>query len=118
MFTFSACGAGVRIEPGVERGSAATPGIWRNHTSSPRSGRQRFVIRYLIIIEIASIAVARFAGWCDNSLVVPGVPLRSTPGSTLAPASAGWRTTCDDRNGHTTIEKRAARDSRPGRAAG
>src|SRR5215475_4210985 len=38
MFTFSACGAGDRIEPGVER--SGTPGIWGKRTASPRSGRQ------------------------------------------------------------------------------
>src|SRR5262245_32385031 len=68
MFTSLACGAGGRIEPGVERGSAATPGIWRNHTSSPRSGRQLFVIRHFVIIVIKPIAVARFAGWDDKPL--------------------------------------------------
>jgi len=66
MFTSSACGAGGRIEPGVER--SGTPGIWRNHTSSPRSGRQLFVIRHFMIIEIGPIAAARFAGWDDKSL--------------------------------------------------
>jgi len=29
------------------------------------------------------------AGWRDKFLVVPGVPLRSTPGFTLSPAFAG-----------------------------
>jgi hypothetical protein len=46
------------IEPGVER--SGTPGRWRNHTSSPRSGRQLFVIRHFIIIE--PMAVARIRG--------------------------------------------------------
>jgi len=66
MFTPSACEAGGRIEPGVERDSAATPGIWRKSASSPRSGRQLFVIRHFIIIEIGWMAVARFAGLYDN----------------------------------------------------
>src|SRR5262245_54999808 len=66
IFTFSACGAGGRIEPGVER--SGTPGIWCEQASSPRSGRQLFVIRSFIIIEIGSIAVARFAGLRDKSL--------------------------------------------------
>src|SRR6266498_1415569 len=66
MFTSSACGAGGRIKPGVER--SGTPGRWRNHTSSPRSGRQLFVIRHFMIIEIGPIAVARFAGWDDKPL--------------------------------------------------
>src|SRR5262245_19667094 len=61
----SACGAGGRIKPGVER--SGTPGILRNHTSSPRSGRQLFVIRHFMIIEIGPIAAARFAGLCDKS---------------------------------------------------
>jgi len=39
-----------------------TPGIRHNRTSSPRSGRQLFVIRDLIIIEIMPMAAARFAG--------------------------------------------------------
>src|SRR5262245_42148592 len=66
MFTSSACGAGGRIEPGVER--SGTPGRWRNHTSSPRSGRLLFVTRHFMIIEIGPIAVARFAGWDDKPL--------------------------------------------------
>jgi hypothetical protein len=45
-----------------------TPGILCKHTSSLRSGRQLFVIRYFIIVEIGPMAVARFAGWCDKSL--------------------------------------------------
>jgi hypothetical protein len=70
---------------GVER--SGNPGIWRNQiTSSPRSGRQLFVIHHFNIIEIGAIAVARFAGWYDKSLFLPGVPLRSTPGSILTPA--------------------------------
>src|SRR5215510_16392756 len=66
----SACGAGGRIEPGVER--SGTPGGWRNHTSSPRSGRQLFVIRHFMIIEIGPIAAARFAGWDDKPLTYLG----------------------------------------------
>jgi hypothetical protein len=46
------------IEPGVER--SGTPGIWRNHTSSPRSGRQLFMIRHFNVFEIQPVAVARF----------------------------------------------------------
>jgi hypothetical protein len=42
-----------------------TPGGWRT-PSSPRSGRQFFVIRAITIIEIASIAIARSAGWSIN----------------------------------------------------
>jgi hypothetical protein len=37
--TFSACGAGGRIEPGVER--SGTPGTTMIYRTSPRSGRQR-----------------------------------------------------------------------------
>jgi hypothetical protein len=44
-----------------------TPGIRRNRTSSRRSGRQLFVIRDLIIIEIMPMAAARFAGLCDKT---------------------------------------------------
>src|SRR6266542_3472871 len=73
MFTSSACGAGGRIKPGVER--SGTPGRWRNHTSSPRSGRQLFVIRHFMIIEIGPIAVARFAGWDDKPLSSQGLLL-------------------------------------------
>ena len=41
---------------------AAAPGIWRKYTSSPRSGRQLFVIRHFMIIEIEPMAVARIRG--------------------------------------------------------
>src|SRR5262249_4498890 len=50
--------AGGGIKPGVERGSAATPGISRKYTSSPRSGRQLFVIRHYQWLSPASRAVA------------------------------------------------------------
>jgi len=46
---------------------SGTPGIWRKYASSPRSGRQLFVMRHFIIIEIGPMAVARFAGLCDKS---------------------------------------------------
>jgi hypothetical protein len=45
----------------------ATPGIWRKHTLSPRSGRQLLVIRHYIISGIEPIAVARSAGLDDKS---------------------------------------------------
>jgi len=51
----------------------------RKRKSSPRSGRQLFVIRYLMIIDIAPMAVARFAGWCDKSLSYLGFRLRLHP---------------------------------------
>ena len=36
-------------------------------------------MRHFIIIEIGSIAAARFAGWFDKSLSYLGLRLRSTP---------------------------------------
>jgi len=55
---------------------------------SPRSGRQFFVVRAFIIIGVESIALARFAGWLKISRHTWGFALaRSTPGSTLPPAS-------------------------------
>src|SRR6266511_633371 len=41
---------------------SGTPGTWRKRTSSPRSGRQLFVIRHFVIIEIEPMAVARIRG--------------------------------------------------------
>src|SRR5688572_28332346 len=38
-------------------------------------------------------AVARYAGCEDPWTYLPGVTLRSTPGFTLSPATAGWETT-------------------------
>src|SRR5215510_4146250 len=60
------------MEPGVER--SGTPGIWRKYTSSPRSGRQLFVIRR---IEIEPMAVARSAGLRDKCWTYLG--LRCAP---------------------------------------
>src|SRR6266508_1511871 len=62
---FQPADAGGRIEPGVER--QRNPRIWRKYASSPRSGRQLFVMRHFIIIEIGPMAVARSAGLCDKS---------------------------------------------------
>src|SRR5215475_6741162 len=45
----------------------ATPGLWRNQSHQAREcGRQFFVVRAFIIIEVASIAVARLAGLLIN----------------------------------------------------
>src|SRR6266498_5777732 len=63
---FQPADAGGRIEPGVER--QRNPRIWCKYASSPRSGRQLFVMRHFIIIEIGPMAVARFAGWDDTPL--------------------------------------------------
>jgi hypothetical protein len=44
------------------RAWGGAPGIWRERTASPRSGRQLFVIRYFRVIEIGQWLSARFAG--------------------------------------------------------
>jgi hypothetical protein len=43
-------------------------------------------MRHFIIIEIGPMAVGRLRGLVRQILIVPGVPLRSTPGSILPPA--------------------------------
>ncbi|HKO96599.1 MAG TPA: signal peptidase I [Pyrinomonadaceae bacterium] len=51
---------------------------------SPRSGRQP-----IIVSQLRVCAIARFARWILHTGRGPGVPLRSTPGFTLSPRSAG-----------------------------
>src|SRR5262249_33683093 len=65
--TFSACGAGDRIKPGVERDSAQPQEYGATNTIKPaNAGGSFFVLRAFIIIKVASIAVARFAGLLIN----------------------------------------------------
>ena len=58
----SACGAGDRIKPGVERDSAKPQEYGATNPIKPAKRGAVFVVRAFIIIEFVSIAVARFAG--------------------------------------------------------
>jgi hypothetical protein len=49
-------------------GASAEPQVYGvSMHQARRSGRQLFVMRHFIIIEIGPMAVARFAGLCDKS---------------------------------------------------
>ena len=76
--------AGDSVKPGVER--SGTPGDLHELHSKPAkrsaasSMRSRCHIRYRPLRGLCKVF----------EFTVPGVPLRSTPGSTLSPATAGW----------------------------
>jgi len=87
---FQPAGAGDRLKPEVERGSAEPQEYGVTIPSSPRSGRQLFVIRHFITIEIGPITVARFAGRFDKSLPYLGFRAAALHLRLYAPpASAG-----------------------------
>jgi hypothetical protein len=71
----------------LQRGA---PGTWPKYTSSPRSGRQLFVIRhFIIILRSRQWLSPAAAGLRNESSSYLGLRLRSTPGFTLTPAIAG-----------------------------
>src|SRR5687767_10910144 len=74
--------AGDSVKPGVEQ--SGTPGTV-DEIIKAREAADRSINGYL-----SSPAIARSAGSASFSVVDPGVPLRSTPGFTLSPATAGW----------------------------
>src|SRR5262245_54230775 len=79
--------AGGSIKPGVERGSAEPQedGVTTHQAHEAGGGFLLFAISSLRLRP--SLPPASRA--CAINRVVPGVPLRSTPGSAQTPASAG-----------------------------
>jgi len=71
---------GDSIKPGVER--SGTPGLVAYVRKSPRSGRQPFIMSKSQLLRYRTLRALGFL-----ILDYPGVPLRSTPGFMLPPAS-------------------------------
>jgi hypothetical protein len=68
----SAPGGAKGLEPGVER--SETPGI--EYTTGPSSERAQETMLKKDVSRIASAAPSEL----DQLLIIPGIPLRSTPG--------------------------------------
>ncbi|MDQ1640104.1 MAG: hypothetical protein QOF62_3443 [Pyrinomonadaceae bacterium] len=71
---------GDSVKPGVKR--SATPGLFRGKSKSPRSGRQPFTKG-----KLPGFALSHAPRAWDFNDRRPGVPLRSTPGFMLPPAT-------------------------------
>jgi hypothetical protein len=72
------------VEPGVER--SATPGTVDEIYSKPAVAADSGINAFSLSHPLSPASRALRVFLVDN----PGVPLRSTPGFMLSPATAGW----------------------------